>query len=139
MDNSDSPSIVEQLQQGHDSSCYILLTVIPSSVKYLIPYACQLTSCNTGISCCVLLSLISLFTYVPQVLLLHNLHQLGLCNPFYLRCFLIEPWDSMSGCVHPGIVCLASWASDWAGAFWASFLVCGWLPFVRCPSKCDPC
>ena len=57
VDNSDSPSIVEQSQQGHDSSCYTLLTVVPSFVKCPIPYACQLASCNMGISCCILLSL----------------------------------------------------------------------------------
>ena len=51
VDNSDSPSIVEQLQQGHDSSCYTLFTVIPSSVKYPIPYVCQVASYNAGTSC----------------------------------------------------------------------------------------
>ena len=48
VDNSDSPSIVEQSQQGHDSSCNSLLIVIPSSVKYPIPYTCQLAFCNAG-------------------------------------------------------------------------------------------
>ena len=34
------------------------------------------------------------------------------------RVFPIELWDSLSAYVHPGIACLASWASDWLGAFW---------------------
>ena len=50
VDNSDSPSIVEQSQQGCDSSCNSLLTVIPGSVKYPILYACQLAFCNMGMS-----------------------------------------------------------------------------------------
>ena len=40
--------------------------------------------------------------------------------PFYLGYSPIELWDSLSGYVHPGIACLAFWASDWLGAFWAS-------------------
>ena len=47
-DNSDSPSIMEQSQQGHSSSCNSLLTVISVSVEYPIPYACQLAFCNVG-------------------------------------------------------------------------------------------
>ena len=39
---------------------------------------------------------------------------------FYLVCFPIEPWDSLSGYVHHGIACLAFQASDWVGAFWTS-------------------
>ena len=52
VDNSDSPSIVEQLQQGCDSGCYTLLAVIPSYMKCLMLYAChcQLASCSKGIS-----------------------------------------------------------------------------------------
>ena len=46
--------------------------------------------------------------------------QLGSAVPFYLGCSLIEPWDSLSGYMHPGIACLASQASDWVGAFWGS-------------------
>ena len=115
VDNSDSPSKVEQSQQECDSSCNTLLTIIPSSVKYPILYACQLASCNVGTSCHVLLSLcvlafpvfFSSTTYINS----------GSVAPFYLGCFLIEPWDSLSGYVHSGIACLASWASDWAGAF----------------------
>ena len=36
------------------------------------------------------------------------------------RVFPIELWDCLSACVHPGIACLASWASDWLGALWDS-------------------
>ena len=96
VDNSDSPSLVEQSQQGCHSSCYTLLAVIPSSVKYPIPYACQLASCNVGISCCIFLPLVSLCPYIPCVLLFCTYSQLGLCSPFYSECFLIEPWDSLS-------------------------------------------
>ena len=32
----------------------------------------------------------------------------------------IELWDSLSAPMHPGIACMASWASNWLGAFWAS-------------------
>ena len=103
----DSHSIVEQSQKGCDSSCKTLLTVIPSSVKYSIPYACQLASCNMGITFPVFFS--SAISYPT-----------GLCRPFYLGFFLIEPWDSLSGYVHAGIACLASKASDWAGVFWGS-------------------
>ena len=99
-----------------------MLTVIPGSVKYPIPYACQLPSFNAGISCCVPLSLISLSPCVPvlsaSVSHLLSIPQMGIYSPFYLGCFLIEPWDSLSGHVHPGIACLASQASDWEGAFW---------------------
>ena len=82
VDNSDSPSIVEQSQQGHDSSCYTLLAVIPSSVKYPIPYACQLASCNMGMSCCILLSLVSLCLHSQCSSLLQQL--LGLCSHLFI-------------------------------------------------------
>ena len=57
-------------------------------------------------------SLVSLFSplVLPLFLLLF----------FYLVCFPIEPWDSLSGYVHPGIARLAFQASDWAGVFWTS-------------------
>ena len=45
----------------------------------------------------------------------------GLWLPFYLGYSHIELWDSLSAYVHTGIACLASQASDWLGAFWASF------------------
>ena len=107
VDNSDSLSVVEQSQQGCDSSCYTLLAVIPSSVKYPIHYACQPAFCNMGISCCIFLSLVSLCPYIPHVLLFHSYHHWGSAAPFYTGCFLIEPWDSLCDYVHPGIACLA--------------------------------
>ena len=50
VDNSDSPSVVEQSQQGCDASCNSLLTIVPSSVMYPMPYACQLAFSNVGMS-----------------------------------------------------------------------------------------
>ena len=60
---------------------------------------------------------------------------LGFCSPSYLGCFALHPGIACLGYVHYGIACLASQASDWAGALWDGLLACGWLPFVRCPSK----
>ena len=45
----------------------------------------------------------------------------SVASPFYLGYSPTELWDSLSGYVHPGISCLAFQASDWLGAFWASF------------------
>ena len=75
----------------------------------------------------------------PLALLL-SLIPWGSVVPFYSGCFLVEPWDSLSDYVYPGIACLAFQACDWVGAFWGSlsaFLISH--PFVRCPSKHDPC
>ena len=44
-DNSDSPSVVEQSQQGIDSSCSSYLFLMSGSVEYPIPYAPCLASC----------------------------------------------------------------------------------------------
>ena len=52
-DNSDSPSIVEQSQQGCDSSCNSLFTIVPSSVLYPMPYACQQDFSNVDMSCSI--------------------------------------------------------------------------------------
>ena len=129
VDNSDSPSVVEKLQQRCDSGCYTLLAVVPSSMKvsYALCLSASLLQHGYILLCFLFLFLCS---YVPHVLLffscllfpLHSspLSQLGLCSPFYSGCFLIEPWDSLSGCVHPGIACLAFQASDWAGKFWGT-------------------
>ena len=92
-------------------------------MMFLMPYACQLASCSMCISCYA--SCCYLCPHVPCVLLflppsLLCLSQLGPCSPFCPGCFLIEPWDSLSNYVHPGIACLAFQASDWAGAFWGS-------------------
>ena len=127
VDTSDFPSVVEQLQQGHDSSCYTLLAVIPSSMKCLMPYACQLASSSMGISyyascsCSYILTFSVSFSSITPTPI-NPPSQLGLCSPFYPGCFLIEPWDSLSDCaprdsmsgfprpligqVHSGVVCL---------------------------------
>ena len=119
VDNSDFPSVVEQSQQGPDSSCYTLLAVIPSSVMCLISCACQLASCNMGISCGIFLSLISVSLCSPCPSLLQQQQPLGLCSPFFIPgvfslspgiACLCAPWDSLSGFS----------GSDWAGAFWGS-------------------
>ena len=97
-----------------------LLVIIPSSMMYLKPYACQLTSCSMGISN---------YASCPDFMTLHSpcpcssslaLSSLGFCSPFYSGCFLIEPWDSLSDYVYSGIAYLAFQASDLADAFWGS-------------------
>ena len=50
MDNSDSPYLVEQLQQDVILIVIPLLVIVPSSMMCLMPYACQLASCSMGIS-----------------------------------------------------------------------------------------
>ena len=110
VDNSNSPSVVEQLQQGCGSGCYSLLAVVPSSMKCLMPYAHQLASCSMCISCYTScscsMSLCSPCSSLPLLLLPSSLSG-ALQPPFYPGCFLIEPWDSLSDYVHPGIACLA--------------------------------
>ena len=130
VDNSDSPSVVEQLQQGHGSDCYTFIS--NHSWLYDVSYACQLASCSTGISkyasCSMtlcspcplfsfLFSSLSLFFSVTPTLPLLNWDSAA---PFYPGYFLVGPWDSLSDYVHPGIACLAFQASDWVGAFWGS-------------------
>ena len=88
VDNSESHSVVEHLQQGHDSGYYTLLAVIPSSMRCLIHYACQLASCSMSISyyasCSHSMSLSSPCSSLPSLLLSY---QLGLCSPFLSRVF----------------------------------------------------
>ena len=60
----------------------------------------------------------------------------GLYLPFYLGCSPIELWDSLSTYVHLGIACLASWASDWLGALWAS-LSGSQSSMTPCKTQCD--
>ena len=119
MDNSDSPSIVEQLQQDMVLIALPLLVVFPGSMMCLMPYACQLASCSMGISnntsCPDSMTLCSLCPLFSS-----PLSSLGFCSPFYSGCFLVEPWDSLSDYVYPMIACLAFQASDWVGAFWGS-------------------
>ena len=92
VDNSDSPSIGKQSQQGHDSSCNSLLTVVPGSVMYPIPYACQLAFYNVSMFCsipneCSLLHLVICVDPCVKVLTLST----GFCSPFYLGCSLFAP------------------------------------------------
>ena len=124
VDNSDSPSIVQQSQQGCGSSCNSLLTVIPSSVMYPMPYACQLAFSNVGMSCSVPNGCSLFCVYVCVCLPGSSLDSpTGFHYPFYPGCSLFAPWDSLSDYVHPGIACLAFWASEWAGAFWVWFVI----------------
>ena len=83
VDNSDSPSVVEQSQQGHGSSCYTLLAVVPSSVNHPMTYACQLASCSMGISCCAS-CLVSVSLHSPCSSLLQLLLPWGSAAPFLL-------------------------------------------------------
>ena len=125
VDKSDSPSIIEQSQQGCDLSCNSLLTVIPSSVMFPMPYACQLAFCNAVMSCSVPNRSFLFCVYICVCLpgSLSEVSLAGFCNPFHLGCSLFTPWDSLSDYVHPGIACLAFWASNWAGAFWVWFVI----------------
>ena len=96
-----------------------LLVIVPSSLMCLMPYACQLASCSMGLSN---------YASHPDPMTLHSPCPLfsspssspGFCSPFYSGCFLVEPWDSLSDYVYPGIAYLAFQASDWVGAFWGS-------------------
>ena len=88
VDNSDSPSIMEQSQLGCGSSCYTLLAVIPSSVKCPMLYACKLASCSMGISCCVsCLSVLMFPVFFPSATLSTAVLSLGLCSPLLFRLF----------------------------------------------------
>ena len=112
VDNKDSPSLVDQSQQGCGSSSYTLLAVVPRSVKCLMTYACQLASCNMGLSCCGS-HLLSLCPYIPHVLFHNSLYCCSLC------CSLWFSWGSAATffiqgvfSLKPGIACLcAPWDS----------------------------
>ena len=101
VDNSDSPSVVEQLQKECDSGCYTLLAVTPSSMKCLMPYACQLASCSMGISyyascSCSYVLMFPVF-FSSLVLFLHSLYlDWGSAAPFIQGVFSLIP----------GIACL---------------------------------
>ena len=86
-----------------------------------MPYALFLVSCSMGSP----IFLIVPGPCIPPLSLLTSFfcsyHFSGvLWLPFYLGYLPTELWDSLSTYVHPGIACLASWASAWLGAFWAS-------------------
>ena len=88
-----------------------------------MPYALFLASCSMGSPMFLILFLDLTFPSVVAVVLSLTYwpYLLGFCSlPFYLGYSPIELWDSLSGYAHPGIACLAFWASDWLGAFWAS-------------------
>ena len=96
MDNSDSPSIVEQLQQDVILIVIPLLVIAPSSMRCLMPYASQLASCCIGISnhasCLEFLTLHSLCPFFsPPLSLLW-----GSAVPFIQGVSLLNP----------GIACL---------------------------------
>ena len=69
-------------------------------------------------------------------LLLLLLLPLGSVSSLLSRVFPIELWDSLSTYVHLGIACLASWASDWLGALWAS-LSGSQSSMTPCKTQCD--
>ena len=46
VDNSDSPSVVEQSQQGITAVVFHLLFLVSGSVEYPVPYASCLASCS---------------------------------------------------------------------------------------------
>ena len=86
--NSDSSSLVKHSQQGHGSSCYTLLAVVPSSVKYPMPYACQLASCSMGTSYCVSCLCVLMFpVFFSSTTLSTAVLSLGLCSPLLFRMF----------------------------------------------------
>ena len=94
---------------------------------YPMPYAWFLDSCSMGSHMVLLLFLDLAF---PSVIALDSpriaasqISLWGSVAPFYLGYSPIESGDSLSGYVHPRMVCLAFWASDWLGVFWASCLV----------------
>ena len=123
IDNSDSPSIVEQLWQDVIPVVIPFLVIIPSSMMCLKPYACQLVSCSMSVSnyapypdSMTLHSPCTCSFLLPPLLSLFP----GFCIPFYSGCFLVEPWDNLSDYLYPRIACLAFWASDWVGTFWGS-------------------
>ena len=84
--------------------------ISPYSLMYLMPYAWLLASCSMGIPCAFApvydpMFPSAFFSLLPCLLISSML--LFLLLLFYLVCFPIEPWVSLSGYVHPGIACLA--------------------------------
>ena len=122
VDNSDSPSVVEQSQQGISFSCIcLLLFLISGSVEYPMPYASCLASCIGGGDYPVAGLILMEFCLSPGTLLNGALliWPLGLLqSPFYWGYFTLHPGIACLVYVHYGIACLASWASYWAGALW---------------------
>ena len=84
-----------------------------------MPYALFLASCSMGSP--IVLAVLDLTFPSVFASLSVSVSVSRLCSlSFYLRYSPIELWASLSAYVHPGIACLASQASDWLGALWAS-------------------
>ena len=119
IDNSDSPSIVEQLSQGPSLVTIPLLMIVPSSWPILCLMPCSwLPAAWVVLYSRLFLDLtfplsIPLLPATLWFLLLFLSFSGVLWFPFYLGYSPIELWDSLSDYVHPGIACLVSWASDW--------------------------
>ena len=100
VDNSDSSSI----GSSHNKDMILVAILYWQSfmalwsILYLMPVS-QPPSMQVYLVAFPYLVFLSCLFFSPTFWLL----QLGFCNPFYLGCFLIEPWDSLSGYVHPGI------------------------------------
>ena len=107
VDNSDSPSIVEQLQQGCHYGCYTLLAVIPSSMRCLMPYACQLASYSMGISYYVFCSCSYVLTFPMSFTSVLSTSSTGGLQPLFIQgVFSLNPGIACLT-VHPGIACMA--------------------------------
>ena len=92
------------------ASCSMGSPIVPTVPWPYVPL------CLSDFLTCIMLLLFLLF-FLFLLLLLPP----GVCGfPFYLGYSPIELWDSLSSYAHPRIACLASQASDWLGAFWAS-------------------
>ena len=120
LDNSDSPSIVEQLSQGPS---FIYSTFISDSFLALWLILCLMPCSWLPAAWVVLCSCFVLDLIFSLRLLSASRIQIASCRDspsIYLGYSSIELWDSLSVYVHPGIACLAFWASVWLGAFWAS-------------------
>ena len=129
---------MEQLQQDIVLIVIPLLVIVPSSLTYPMPYAWFLASCSmdSHMLLCLLLTLHS-----PLLLLLSS-SPLGSVVPLLSGYSPIEFWDSLSGYMHPGIACLAFWASDWLGTFLATLsdyppLLGVYLSVTFCQTVCD--
>ena len=116
MNNSGSSSIVEQLSQGPSFSYNTFICDSFLALTYPMPYALFLASCSMGSAMFLLLFLDLVFPYYFQSLRIPPGFQC-LSVSLLAEILPIELWDSLSGYAHPGIACLAFWASDWLGAF----------------------
>ena len=89
VDNSDSPSIVEQLSQGLSLVVIHLLVIVTSSLTYPMPYALFLASCSMGGH---MLLFLLLTLHSPLLLCSHSqasrilihLLPLGFCSPPFI-------------------------------------------------------